>query len=107
MVVLTGLMSAGCRQQDIREVVVETPGVFNAACADRVMQALGPLPGVDSGKTEIDFEARRVTVTYDSMRVAHKNIEMALTDAGFEANELKPTPAAVAKLPDACREATD
>lgn len=37
-----------------------------------------------------DAAAHRLTVTYDSMKVAKKNLEMALAGIGFAANGVKP-----------------
>lgn len=109
------LLGAGCRREDIRDVTLKTPGVFNAACAERVIKGVGMLPGVVPEKILVDVEDRTVTVTYDSMIVAHKNIEMAIIDAGFDAGIdigdetriLPANPNAATNLPPECREGTD
>jgi hypothetical protein len=97
------LIVAGCRLTDIRTVVIQTPGIRNEACAQRVRQALAQLRVVDPGKLVFNFTAGTVSVTYDSMLLARKNIELAINQAGFDANELPADPAAKAALPPECR----
>ena len=94
------LLAAGCRQQDYRTAEVKVPNVINAACEKRVRDALAPLKGIEMksvGVTNGVLYAR-----YDSMQLGLKNIEHAVKDAGFDANEFPADPAARAKLPKEC-----
>ncbi len=93
------LLACGCRLQDVRTVEINAPQVKTDAARERVMAELQKLRGVELNKTQFDFEKGTVTITYDSMQVAIKNIEFAFLDAGFDANKLKAEPAAKAKLP--------
>ena len=77
-----GLLGA-CRQSDMRTLIVRVPQVTNAACESRVRQALQPLKGIES--LEFDHAAGTLTLRYESMILAHKNIEHAIIAAGFEA----------------------
>ena len=100
-IVFLGLL-AGCRMADIRTTEVLTPTVRNEAAAEHVRQALRPLRGVDHDKLVFDFDAGTVSVTYDSMQVARKNIELSIAYAGFDANDIPAEPAARAALPPEC-----
>lgn len=92
------LLSLGaCRKNDIRTVVLRTPGMKNAACAKLVQDALARLPGIVSARP--DVAAREVTVTYNSMVVARKNLEFAVAAAGFDADDTKASSNAVAVSP--------
>lgn len=86
-----------CRKQDIRTVVVEVPQLKNPECAKIIQDAFMRHPGVQSVRP--DFQAHKVTVTYNSMVVALKNIEFIIAGAGFDANDTKAFPDAVKKLP--------
>ena len=88
---------------DVRTFVVQLPGVRNEASAQRVRQALAPFKVIDSDKLIFNFTAGTLSVTYDSMQLARKNIELAIAQAGFDANELPADPAARAALPPECR----
>ena len=94
------LCGAGCRQKDFRTAKVAVPNVINEACEKRVRAALAPLKGVEletAGVTNGIFYVR-----YDSMMLGLKNIEHAIKDAGFDANEFPADPAARKKLPPEC-----
>ena len=94
-----GLLGA-CRQSDVRTLIVRVPQVTNAACESRVRQALQPLKGIES--LEFDRAAGTLTLRYESMILAHKNIEHAIIAAGFDANELTATDEARRALPPEC-----
>jgi len=101
------LAAAGCRQTDVRTARVEVPTVINAACEKRVRAALAPLAGGDPQRPAVHLDTLAVTngvltVRYDSMMLGLKNIEHAIKDAGFAANEFPPDPEALKKLPQEC-----
>lgn len=81
-----GLLVTGCRVSDIREMTVKVPAMASEADVQKVRSALAPLAGVDKEKTVCDVKTHIVTVRYDSMQVAHKNIEIAIAEAGYDAN---------------------
>ena len=96
----TVLLAAGCRQKDYRTAEVRVPNVVNAACEKRVRDALAPLKGIDMSLVGVTNGV--LYVPYDSMQLGLKNIEHAVKDAGFDANEFPADPAARAKLPKEC-----
>jgi hypothetical protein len=91
-----------CRQSDMRTVVIRLPQVTNAACENRVRGALQKLKGIDMKALAFDREAGTLTLRYESMIIAHKNIEHAIIAVGFDANELTADAAARATLPPEC-----
>lgn len=99
---LAALVFAGCRQRDIRVAIVKVPTVVNAACEARVLESLRPLKGIRLDT--IAYTNGVLYVHYDSMMLGLKNIEHAIKDAGFDANEFPGEPDARAKLPKECLE---
>jgi copper chaperone CopZ len=93
---------AACRTQDVRIKTIRIPEVKTEAARVVVSNALAQLEGVVG--TSIRFEAGTVTVTYDSMKLALKNMEFAIADAGFSANDTPANAAKRAALPDSLRE---
>lgn len=83
------LFLSGCRVSDVREMTVNVPGMASEADAQRINAALSPLVGLDKDHIVFDIEARMVRVRYDSMNIAHKNIEIAIAEAGYDANSIK------------------
>lgn len=101
-----GLLAAAavsCRKHDFRTMAIDVPGMRNARCAQLVQQRLQQVPGVLANKIAIDLENRIVTVTYDSLQLSLKNIEFAIAEAGFDANDVPATPAARDALPPECK----
>ncbi len=94
------LAAAGCRQTDVRTARVDVPTVINAACEKRVRDALASLAGVKLDTLAVTNGV--LTVRYDSMMLGLKNIEHAIKDAGFDANEFPADPDALKKLPREC-----
>ncbi len=95
------LIGFACRQRDIRTVTIDVPQMRGEECARIVYGVLANLNGVQADS--LDMEPGAVTVTYDSMRLALKNLEHALAAAGFQANEIPPDPDAREQLPERCR----
>lgn len=99
-VVAISLSLCGCRQRDIRVTNVRVPNVRNSACQKIVIDALSKIDGIDLEK--ITFSNGVMTVTYDSMKLGIKNIEHAVKDAGFDANDFEADKTAREKLPPEC-----
>lgn len=102
VVVLAGL--SGCRRVDARTMKIDVPAMRSVECAHIVGQAVSALKGVHPELTVIDLNDRTVTVTYDSIRIALKNIEFAIADAGFQANDVPPDKERQKSLPEECRD---
>ena len=99
--ILVAGIACACRQSDVRTYTLPVTGVKNAACEEVIRDALKRTEGVMVDK--LQFVPGAVTVTYDSMRLARKNIEAVIAEAGFTAGETPANPAAVTNLPPACR----
>ena len=97
------LGGAACRKQEYRRAWIDVPDLRGEECACRVENVVRRQPGIDPEGLDVDWEQRRVVVVYDSMVIALKNIEHALAQAGFMANDVPADAAAAAALPEACR----
>lgn len=95
MLLVVGL--AGCRKHDIREATISVPGLKNPACAQVIQDAFMRQPGIKS--IQPDFQQRTLTVVYDSMVIARKNIEYTIAGAGFDANDIPAASNAAAAKP--------
>lgn len=85
----------GCRRTDVRDFEIKVP----ALTRENSSQIVGALMGYDGvrdvaklqkNSVVIDESAHTIKVKYDSMKVAKKNLEMAIALAGFEANGVTP-----------------
>jgi copper chaperone CopZ len=99
-IVLLAFMSVlltGCRVSDVRELTVNVPGMATDSDVDRIRKALAPLNGVGKDKAVFDVKAHAIKLSYDSMVIATKNIEIAIAEAGYDANGITAASARVGK----------
>lgn len=90
------LALAGCRRTDVRSFAVDVPQATEADLP-ALKASLDRYAGVDKSTIKFDAAARRLTLRYDSMQIAKKNIEMAIAGAGFTANGV--TPESIGAMP--------
>lgn len=80
----------GCRQRDIRTAVINVPQAITEQDHTNIKNALGKaeLDGVMYHTIKFSTNApHTVSVQYDSMKIGLKNIEHAIMNAGYDAND--------------------
>ncbi len=95
------LIGNACRQRDIQTVTIEVPQLQGQECKQLLREVVSAMNGVRTA--DLVVETGSVTVTYDSMRLALKNLEYAIAGTGFQANEIPADPKARERLPELCR----
>ncbi len=99
------LFSTACHRKNVQRLSVHVPMMNSEAGASLIKSAFitpdGAIEGVQ--QVETDLAAKTVYVTYDSRKIAIKNIEYTICHLGFEANSNKPDAAAQSRLPAECR----
>ena len=93
----------GCfrREEQVHEVSV--PSLRSPQCFEAIERSLRATDGVDLKKTTYDIETKVVRVAYLSTKLSRKNVEFAISDAGFEANGVPAKAEAQAALGEDCR----
>lgn len=81
---------------------ISVPGLKNEACARIILIAVGRQAGVKQGSA-FNFQQKIIIVRYESLVTALKNIEFAIAEAGFQANEVPAKEEAARALPPECR----
>lgn len=99
--VVATLFLGACFRQDIRILVVRVPGMKTTECSKIIQNALGKVEGIIS--VQPDLENRTMTVEYNSTKLAIKNIEYTIAEAGFDANDAEGKAEAKQSLPPDCR----
>ena len=72
----------GCRRADVRTVTIEIPDLAPAN-RQQVVDALSKYNGVEKDSFKWDFQAKTVTLAYDSLQVAQTNLRMAIEAKGL------------------------
>ena len=89
VVALAVCLATSCRRTDVRDFEVSIPKM-TAESEPAIRQSLAMFGGVKKSSLKFDQKAKKLTLRYDSMQLAKKNIEMAIAKAGFEANGVTP-----------------
>jgi len=80
---LSLLLLSGCRREDIREMTVTMPGLKEADRAT-VEAVLQKYDGVNKRSYKWDMNAKTLTLSYDSMKIAQSNIRYAIDEKGVK-----------------------
>ena len=86
---LAVVFADGCRRTDVRDFSVSIPDL-TAEDAPAISAALASYAGIDRASLNFDPAAKTLTLRYDSMQLAKKNIEISIAKAGFAANGVTP-----------------
>ena len=92
-----GILLTGCRVSDVRKLTIDVPGMATGEDEQRIRKALAPLNGVNKELAVFDMTNHTVKLTFDSMVIATKNIEIAIAEAGYDANKITAASARVTK----------
>ena len=92
---MLAICAVSCRKNDIKTTVVKVPGLKTQNHAKLIQDAFIHEAGIRSIRP--DFQRHEVTITYDSMIIAIKNIEFVIAGTGFDANDTPAKPEAVKK----------
>ena len=92
-----GVMLTGCRVSDMRELTINVPGMATDADEQSIRKAIAPLNGVNKDQAVFDKKSHTIKLTFDSMVIANKNIEIAIAEAGYDANKITAASARVKK----------
>lgn len=71
------------------------------SCGGRILKQLYNESGIKN--TEVDPKAQTIKVVYDSQKTDIDKIRQTISKMGFDADDVKADPAAVAKLDDCCK----
>ncbi len=93
--------SIGCYRNDTRTASFNVPQIQTQECLNFLAGRLRGAEGVIEISGTLD--AGTVTVQFDGMKLALKNIEYLISSAGFDVNETPAVPEAKASLPVPCR----
>lgn len=71
------------------------------SCGGKILKDLYNVEGVKT--TDVDPKANTIKVVYDTRKITVEQIRTKISQLGFDADEVKADPAAVAKLDDCCK----
>lgn len=94
------LVMVGCKGE-LAKAEINIPTAQCGMCAMTIEEALTKVDGVK--KAYVDMDALKVTVAYDVEIVNITNIESAISNAGYQANEISANAEVYKNLPGCCK----
>jgi copper chaperone CopZ len=85
----------------VLKTTIKVPTIVCGTCVRTVTSALEKVDGVR--KVKVDLKKKTATVTYASTKVTVGKLEMAIANAGYDANDIKRNPEAYEKLDSCCK----
>lgn len=71
--------------QKSKTITVELNSMQCNMCVEKITDAVNSLEGVE--KVTVDLDKKNATVTYDTDKTSKKDIEKAISSAGYDAND--------------------
>ena len=85
----------------VEKVIIKTPTILCEECQIKLESYLKREPGIMALK--VDFKRKITTVTFMNDRNNIEQLKTAISNAGFDADEIAADEAAYKKLPKCCR----
>ena len=98
--IISMLLIVSCKGE-LAKVEINIPTAQCGMCAMTIENALTKVDGIK--KTNVDIIALKVTVGYDAEVVDVINIESAISNAGYQANETSANAEVYKTLPGCCK----
>jgi copper chaperone CopZ len=86
---------------DIQKADINIPTAQCGMCAMTIEDALGNVDGVK--KAQVDMEKLVATVAYDAEKTGVSNLESAISNSGYQANEKLANDEVYQTLPACCK----
>jgi mercuric ion binding protein len=93
-------LAATAQDATTAELKVATSAICGS-CKATIEKALAFEKGVK--KSELDVKTKVVTVTYNPEKTSPEKIRLAISNAGYDADDVKANPKAYKKLDDCCK----
>jgi mercuric ion binding protein len=92
----------GCqKQQELQTTIVKANSMVCGTCAKTIEKAVYRVDGVK--EVNVDVKAKTVEIKFVPLQTNVETIEMAISEAGYDANNRKRNPDAYEKLDTCCK----
>jgi len=99
--ILMASINVGCFRNDTRIGTFHVPQLQSGECFTYLSGKLRGVEGVMD--VQADFNTQTVTVTFNGLKAALKNIEFVIAGSGFDVNDTPASTSAKATMPVPCR----
>ena len=85
----------------VENASIDTPTIQCGMCQSTIEKGLGKIIGVE--KSKVDLKKKTTDVTYNPEKIGLNGIERAISELGYQANQLKADPLAYDALYPCCK----
>ena len=106
LVIITGLTmtSVSAQTEKIAKINIKVSSQCNE-CKETIEKALAFEKGIKSAS--VDLETNTVKVTYRTAKTSPENIRKAISEAGYDADDIAANPKSYENLSDCCKKPDD
>ena len=90
-----------CGSSNAEEAKISLPTIMCGMCETNIKDAFASTDGIL--KVNVDLDSKSGQVFYDSKKVSLTQIETAISNAGYKANDKEAVKSAYDKLPRCCK----
>ena len=83
------------------EIIINTPTIQCGMCQKIIEVGLAKVDGISNPR--VDLKTKKTVLLYNPEKINVKLIEKAVSDLGYQANDLKANSTSYADLPDCCK----
>ena len=83
------------------EIIINTPTIPCWMCLKIIEVGLAKVDGISNPR--VDLKTKKTVLLYNPEKTNVKLIEKAVSDLGYQANDLKANSTSYAELPDCCK----
>ena len=100
LVMFFSLLIMGCNNAS-EEMIINTPTIQCGMCQKIIEVGLSKMDGVSNPR--VDLKTKKAILFHDPEKTNIKSIEKAISELGYQANNLKANPSSYADLPACCK----
>ena len=98
--ILFSLLMISCNGAS-EEIIINTPTIQCVMCQKIIEVGLAKVDGISNPR--VDLKTKKTVLFYNPEKTNVKLIEKAVSDLGYQANDLKANSTSYADLPDCCK----
>jgi periplasmic mercuric ion binding protein len=104
LVIILTVSAANAQKKKTETIVINTSSVVCDMCKETIETALAYEKGVKS--SNLDVKKKTITVKYNPEKTTPEQIRKAISESGYDADDVKANPEAFTKLEECCKDAS-
>lgn len=104
VIIIISFTAANAQKKKTEIIEINTGSVICGMCKENIETALAYEKGIK--KSNLDVKKKIITVKYNPKKTSPDKIRKAISEAGYDADDIKADPVAFNKLEECCKDAS-